>query len=227
MTFPKFGGVRTGLDYHEIEEHGKGRCFPCSHCDQVFELESELTSHSEHKHPEEGVTMPLNHVYNCSICPQREGRPEDIIKHKRFDHEKHFFLACDHCDFRSDNASTLGIHVKLVHEQSEFKCPHCDKGFKREENRRKHVRKSHPDAASKKVSFKELGPVTCEKCNRTFRSICNFKTHIRTVHIWPIGEGTKTAYFHCDICNENFGDSEMPRDHVLNKHIKTLANTLP
>lgn len=161
---------KSYLEDHK-EAHGTEKRYKCKFCDKCFKRRTVLVKHKRiHTHPRQCVceicgkrfndngTLKthtlLLHIkerkFKCMICNQTFPLKPTLDKHirrhmKRERGEKDF--ACDQCDMKYRDKSSLNRHVLTKHSGVNFKvtCGECGKQYTSTTNLFKHQRMHHKE----------------------------------------------------------------------------------
>lgn len=164
---------KSYLDDHR-EAHGTEKRYKCKFCNKCFKRRTVLVKHKRiHTHPRQCVcevcgkrfndngTLKthrlLLHIkerkYKCMICNQSFPLKPTLDKHirrhmKRENGEKDY--ACDQCDMRYRDKSSLNRHQLAKHSGLNYKvrCEDCGKEYTSTTNLFKHRRIHHKDSSN-------------------------------------------------------------------------------
>lgn len=109
------------------------------------------------------------------------------------------FRACPHCDYRTEKASTMSMHIKIKHVlDKEHVCPFCMENFSTRSQLQHHLRNNHYDA--------EI-PCRMEGCTHVFKDECAHKMHYVRHHMkhlkHELYQPSKSKGFsHCLTCGK-------------------------
>ena len=194
------------LETHMLRHSGQ-RPFKCDLCDKDFTRKAHLKRHKQINH--DGL-KPTSSPVKCDQCDHTFANKHSLRKHVKKVHEvKQYF--CDVCDQKFHKNYLLRLH-KLEHTGDRFphKCSKCMKLFQFPSQLKRHERihNGYPcdlcnvtlEKWTQLVRHKALAhteekttpTVTCEVCQKVFRSQANLKKHSN------IHQETRTT-FHCPI----------------------------
>ncbi|CAB0029714.1 unnamed protein product [Trichogramma brassicae] len=129
----------------------------------------------------------------CDICEKKFGQKSSLISHQRTVHEGQKDFACDKCDKKFGHKSHLIKHQKTVHEgRKDYACGECEKKFGH-----KRILLLH-----KKTVHEGRKDYRCDKCEKKFGHKSHLIKHQKTVH-----EGRKD--YICDKCEKAFGHKQI------------------
>ena len=179
------------LQTHMLGHSGQ-RPFKCDLCDKDFTRNAHLKRHKQINH--EGLKSADIQV-KCDQCENIFANKHSLRKHVKKIHEvKQYF--CDICDKKFHKNFLLRVH-KLEHtgDKFPFKCNKCMKLFKFSSQLKRHERIHNgyscdicnttlekwtqlvKHKAIAHCELKKKPTVSCEVCQKVFRSQANFKKH--------------------------------------------------
>lgn len=139
---PKAYPCRKSLKEHVLTQHTKKdvRDKICEICSRAFITEMQLTAHMKEVHTEGAIP--------CEVegCPKRFHKISKLKRHMKM-HTQEKSYRCDKCPNAYSHASHLYRHQEAVHLGLVFPCevPGCLTNFRRRDNYRVHLLKSHKD----------------------------------------------------------------------------------
>lgn len=170
-----------------------GKYYPCTHCDETFEVFSKLNTHiNEH--------YPNNICFQCGKAFSAVSRLKaHLVIHETPNEEQY---KCTKCDQSFPTKASKNSHMAISHgPEYRYRCPYCKDSFKSYPDRLKHLKESH----GKKIEY------ACHLCPAVF-SLHNQRTkHIKYVHI-------RHKEFCCDICPDKFVTKAQLQHHMV-KHV--------
>ncbi|XP_060809180.1 zinc finger protein 676 isoform X12 [Amyelois transitella] len=172
---------------------GGEKQYPCTHCDETFEVFSKLNNHINQHYPN-------NICFQCGKAFSAAHRLlSHLVTHEPASEAKY---KCSKCDQKFSTKATRNSHMALAHgPEYRYRCPYCKECFKSYPDRTKHLKQYH----DKKIEY------PCHLCPAVF-SICNQRTkHIKYVHI-------RHKQFGCDFCPDKFVTKAQLKNHIV-KHI--------
>ena len=94
----------------------------------------------------------------CKICENVFNSKVDLQDHgcDYYDNEKVF--QCRNCAKTFQSQSSLGLHIKSIHEEKKYECKSCDKAFSQAGNLKKHIHTVHQGHKDYK----------CDSCGKSF-----------------------------------------------------------
>ena len=146
---------------------------------------------------------------------------EEITEHETETNNKSTeeLFKCSQCDFTSNDAAILTVHMKTKHmvEGAKFKCNKCDNVFTTLNALKQHTQSKHEASArvpvghqvwANKQNVRQVQiKISCTNCPAEFRTEHDLKEHTKTHKVFKIA---------CNECDEKF---EIKQD--LNHHIRT------
>ena len=138
--------------------------------------------------------------WQCELCSQTYKHKATLVRHM----ETHVgdTLKCNLCDYSTSVKNNLKFHIKTLHSDRKYSCPHCEQSFAIISRLDKHVRRH-----DEKKSDKTVPLTSCDICHKTFRCQSSLKGHAK--------KHAKTR-FNCNACDFSaFAKNE------LDKHNRT------
>ena len=96
-------------------------------------------------------------AFECSFCPYKVGRNDQLNRHIAIVHSKNPFL-CSMCPSTFGYKYHLNKHVAVVHEMKKFECSLCPYNFAQKEHLDRHMAAAH----------EKNKPFECYLCPRKF-----------------------------------------------------------
>ena len=114
---------------------------------------------------------------------------------------------CNQCSVTFIAASTLKIHMKQIHPDTDSKnCKFCEKTYNRKEHLEEHIKAIHE---GKRWKCNE------DQCEKSYESQRALDHHKRRVHL-----GTKGLdHYQCDICGKTSSSGTDMKVHRLSVHL--------
>ncbi|CAG9570360.1 unnamed protein product [Danaus chrysippus] len=143
--------------------------------------------------------------FECDVCKQRMSTMEKLLSHQKY-HKIRY--KCTACELVRISRLTITDHYRACHMQDSFhyKCPQCDKTFKRQISLKKHISYSHINR----------GRSTCSYCHKSYANKEVLKGHLIRAH--PSEVSSTSAPQHvCAECGLGFRAPSQLRNHMI-KH---------
>ena len=143
---------------------------------------------------------------NCKFCMQNwfklypETAEEFFKKQKKEDN--YFKTVCPHCDKRFRDQHARNKHVEFEHKKCPYKCAHCEKEFHAKQSKDYHELVFHTESRPLEK---------CDICEKTFAAKVNLRNHTKYVH-------SEVRKYECDECNTKFKQKKDLTAHNLNVH---------
>ncbi|XP_050068736.1 zinc finger protein 28 homolog [Anopheles maculipalpis] len=179
--------IYQNLDSHMIKAHTPTIAIPadkkykCEQCGRMFNFLANLKMHVDCVHGSKDV--------RCNVCDKYFNLKAFRV-HKRTAHTDQL-LMCEHCPKMFKTRGALEVH-KAIHDDSLVQfttCEYCHKQI-RLTNVKKHMISQHS----------QDGPVSCELCGKTFRTMFHMKRHQKNTC-----EATIDSRKHkCEVCGKGF-----------------------
>ncbi|PSN37547.1 hypothetical protein C0J52_12551 [Blattella germanica] len=211
------------------EETNAARCsFPCSRCDKIFSVDTDLNRHFMILHQniksarllhictncgrrcasqralESHVCIPVNSVPDqlaCSICGRSFSTKARLVFHYRFHEPGNHSLECVPCSMVFAEEDNLFDHIRFSHRGESFICDKCGQHFNSKAALRGHVR-SHCNLRHHK----------CEVCNKTFLDKQTLKEHsVSHMEIKP---------YQCHICGKYLNRNSRLKKHMMSHELQ-------
>uniref|UniRef100_A0A182PS07 C2H2-type domain-containing protein n=2 Tax=Anopheles epiroticus TaxID=199890 RepID=A0A182PS07_9DIPT len=191
------------LDLHMIKVHAPTTAIPtdkrykCEQCGRMFNFLAQLKIHLDCVHGSKDV--------RCNVC-NKYFNLKSFEAHKRTAHTDQM-LMCEHCPKLFKSSGALKIHARS-HDDSlaQFTaCKLCNKQMKHA-NLKKHMTSQHS----------EDGPVSCELCGKSFRSMFHMKRHQKNTCKATIDSRPHK----CEVCGKGFHTKLTMVEHMTT-HTRT------
>ena len=127
----------------------------CPHCDQIFQCQSDLTTHLR-THPER------RRRHYCALCGKYCYTNRRLTEHLNLFHKRGEFYQCNKCEKSFKFKVTLNEHLKTHYEKQLYKCYHCDKTYKRITYFIQHILTMHSKSPEKPMLVKEMNKLPCD-----------------------------------------------------------------
>lgn len=139
----------------------------------------------------------------CDICGKGLYNSASLKMHKLIKHTvgNPLKVQCKLCGSWHTNKMNLQSHVRLVHLEGMYPCPHCGKEIKSKTNLRYHIKLKHEN----NKRFK------CAECGEAYQKNYQLLEHVSAKH-------TGEKPFHCEYCAESFSRSWKRNDHIRKVH---------
>ncbi|XP_052807919.1 uncharacterized protein LOC128236834 [Mya arenaria] len=222
------------LMMHIERKHGPklhSERFKCTFddCGKLFQSQPALTGHINRVHLEQ-KSGASNKIYTCEICQYETISQEELLDHKKLDHDAD--IKCKPCSLVFDSYQALKAHTDQVHDGELF-CDHCDQTFPNRPALQRHMKQHSSTHAftchicakvlSTKASLEDH--VECHKpaSERTYRYFCGYcgkGFRIKSNYEDHLNKHTGNRPYKCDQCTKMFGFRSM-----LKKHKKFVHST--
>ncbi|WAQ93562.1 ZN415-like protein, partial [Mya arenaria] len=201
------------LMMHIERKHGPklhSERFKCTFddCGKLFQSQPALTGHINRVHLEQ-KSGASNKIYTCEICQYETISQEELLDHKKLDHDAD--IKCKPCSLVFDSYQALKAHTDQVHDGELF-CDHCDQTFPNRPALQRHM-KQHSSTHA----------FTCHICAKVLSTKASLEDHVECHK--PASERTYRYFcgnrpYKCDQCTKMFGFRSM-----LKKHKKFVHST--
>ena len=88
----------------------------------------------------ECLSKKTNLTFKCSNCDLKFGNKNELHRHMKSEHSRKESFKCDDCEYMFDEKWKLNAHSK---NHKTYPCEQCDKSFKQEDIKEKHIRIVH------------------------------------------------------------------------------------
>lgn len=210
---------------------------PCDLCGRAFSGAYEKRRHKKNVH---GLQPPMAENESvlkclCHRCGDEFGSKTALVRHLRaadgdcrlrpwLDLNRYrvpvgdgeTYLKCDQCayhardTYRTRFREHMAIHEAVASGAPRLPCEHCDKTFRLDRNRRRHVARVHGDSTKKHE---------CRHCGRLFGDKDALGRH-EAVH-------TDIRQFVCDVCGKAFRQRTSLNLHVRSTHNRERSHACP
>ncbi len=179
----------------KVTSHCETTKFKCRKCGNSFSTKNKLKYH---------IQSHYGKKQRCNLCSFTTLRIDQLYLHIKSVHGTLKQFQCDLCEARFTTAPYLKRHTKNVHSSKRYQCDICLNIYSTKPNLKQHKKEKH---SGKKVSM------SCQKCDKTYTSMWNLRTHIRLQH--SIHEKYS---WKCLICGVQFTRRHGLTDHMQRKH---------
>ena len=178
--------------HHRRIVHCNMKEFKCRLCDKSYSSLKLLQAHQSREHD--------TTVHECDTCGKILKNRAQLLRHKKFEHDKKF--PCDQCNSKFYSQYLLNEHVRRVHvEERNFECEICNQTFKNTEALKVHISRTH--SQREKTVF-------CDQCEARFLNKSQLNNHFKDVHLdQPVT---------CDICGQQSGNPSKLKKHIRRVH---------
>ena len=146
--------------------------FECDLCNQTFEKERDLKSHTTKKH--------VKTNYKCDLCNRSFGYLKNLMIHKK-NHQDDpivkekvkysYSHSCSDCSFTEQRKHLLSDHFKTTHLNIKFSCDVCD-----------YQTNSRSGMHAHKISIHMQTRYPCELCDYQATASSNLRNHIMRIY---------------------------------------------
>ena len=193
-----------------VKKHMKIKHFArhkCGNCKSYFSTKLDLENHIKVKHDLE--KSPI--CEKCDICGkpfEGDHKSEKLKVHMSVNHLDKS-LRCDLCGYIFAHKESLERHVLVVHESLKlYRCKTCNDTFSQSQDLVSHIERAH-----------QAKILSCNMCNYETKVTKNLKRHKNMIH-------TNDKRFGCDICEKQFKDCYILRQH-MSRHYKECLLKCP
>ena len=217
------------VPFYSLSKHmytHKAYTIQCPHCDKMFKNSSTLKQHLRiHEDQRQ---------YRCDTCGvgfnRRDGLRLHMRVHQKSDSRSLKECSCQICSEKFPNHSMLVIHRNRVHKDGrQYTCHICNRSMLSTRSLEWHMSHIHnevitggsADPAEDETSAvsSEKKRVSCQHCDKTFKTEMILRTHIKNTHM----EKDPTKCLDCDL---TFTSDVRLRHHMMVAHNR-LEGTLP
>lgn len=124
---------------------------------------------------------------------------------------------CNFCDSTFKEKRYYQQHYRSIHSNSNqnFACNYCTEAFDHRTQRSRHVQQKHPETFELTFeenldSLKDNSKLTCEHCNKVFKSEKYLQNHVSIQH--------KAILYECSVCNRKFSFKRSMIRHKMAVH---------
>jgi len=190
----------------------------CDECDKTYSCKYNLDLHVK--------TVHLKILSNkCDFCEYKTNYPDAMAKHRRT-HTGEKPFACENCEYRCGDASSLINHNRVKHgigkpkSDKKYYCDLCDKSFTRG-----HQVKRHKDAVHEGIKRCAKTPGTaCETCGKLVHGNPGSMQQHMLIH--QNGRNPTQAHM-CSSCGETFATLKLLSQHKNKVHSKAGKDEEP
>ena len=182
----------TDLKSIKIAKEDTIEPFKCILCENIAKSRNDAIYHDS--------------THKLSFCERCKGFVlfTNQMHHKRIC-DPNFILKCEICsEYETKCPSSMKAHKKACHSIPNFKCPSCDKSFRKERKLRIHEIEVHKKR------------VPCDLCGMTFANTKGMPMHKKMVHDLDTVKSQNVNKYQCPKC-----DFKAPYFKMIKKHLNT------
>ena len=172
--------------------------FKCDICNQTFDKECSMKTHTTKKHATTN--------YNCDLCARSFSYLKNLRIHKKNHQDdkivRVYDYFCSDCSFTAWRKSYLIDHFNATHLNVKISCDFCSYQANSRGTLRMHKRSTHMNIR-----------YPCELCDYQAKTSGNLKTHINSVH-------EKLRLYKCNECNYSANYKKHLKTHISGIHLK-------
>ncbi|KAI8124146.1 Zinc finger protein 208 [Lucilia cuprina] len=195
---------KQNFERHKLIHATGNKDFKCEECGKTYVLEVQLKAHVKLVHNDirvcdqcgktlHGIGALKKHLkehagiekpkFPCDECGTILASSTNLKQHKAAYHnDGSTVFVCSICGKVSGSERGLMHHRRYVHEkEKKYKCPHCDKGFKRPKDLQEHVATHTGEPLYQ-----------CADCPKTFKKSSKYHNHRKTAHPLEWEKGRKS-----------------------------------
>ena len=150
----------------------------------------------------------LEYHESCRFCKQswhkHKAKTEQEFHDLVRDETAYFKRVCPLCDKQFIQPYHMKRHMENEHKKAKFSCDYCRKFFQSKQAKLYHERLKHSTS-------KDTDLLECKKCEKSFTSEVNLKSHMKYAH-------SEERHQSCPHCNTKFKQEKNLRAHLLNIH---------
>ncbi|XP_033746013.1 uncharacterized protein LOC117331418 [Pecten maximus] len=204
------------FDYHKLahEHESKSSKFICDFCGEIYKTVVAFQAHLE-------IHEDKERPFRCDICGRGYVGYRMLKRHIREslhtnqDKQGTSKFSCKVCNRKYSDSNLLEKHMNS-HKESQnrqklFKCETCNRDFLYQGNLDKH-RETH-FSASLILRCSDTSDLSCDKCDKTFKTKSTLKNHIDNEHVIK----------QCTVCGEEFPKGKM-KNHMITHLEKQRCN---
>ena len=146
--------------------------------------------------------------FPCPHCNKVLGYKRNLKKHVKNIHFQEFLYACsqEECNYATDDKAAYNSHMISTHDHqqdTEFRCPKCDKNFTGKYLLDKHIKNTDCTTTMKNVQ--------CDICNppKPFKYKESLEQHVKKYHTLEI------PLIPCEICDKQLGSAGSMKKHMV------------
>ncbi|XP_034934267.1 uncharacterized protein [Chelonus insularis] len=211
------------VPFYSLSKHmytHKAYTIKCPHCDKMFKNSSTLKQHLRiHEDQRQ---------YRCDTCGvgfnRRDGLRLHMRVHQKSDSRALKECSCQICSEKFPNHSMLVIHRNRVHKDGkQYTCHICNRSMLSTRSLEWHMSHIHNEipvgmADEQSDVIIEKKRVSCNHCNKTFKTEMILRTHIKNTHM-------EKNPVKCADCDLKFTSEVRLRHHMMIAHNR-LEGTL-
>ena len=148
----------------------------------------------------------IAHENGCDKCIKKFASKEDLIDHKKSQHNKQQKLCADYlyekCFFSKEECQYL--HAEKEKNLKNLKCNDCENMFSTEEELQEHKTVHAKSQEQEDLNEMQIDQFECTQCHNMFGSFEVFDEHM-SLHI--------TNENKCNECDESFNNNELLKEH--------------
>ena len=165
----------------------------------------------------ENSTSEKGRDFKCTLCPSSFRRKDVLTSHIR-SHVREKGFECNQCTYKTGRSSSLGRHLKAVHERhTPFECsfPGCNYRAAHNQNLQRHCLTHVPDQ-----SVRRPFQCTFEGCDYSATRKSHLGRHVQSRH-----NRNREKRFECSMCSAAFYSQRNLQAHVNEIHVKELMHS--
>ncbi|RVE50477.1 hypothetical protein evm_004902 [Chilo suppressalis] len=175
----------------ELEKHKSVGCVQCDICRVKLPSYGRLNAHR---------VVHFEAKHECRICWRKYRSVAKLNKHHGLVHSTEEKFECHYCGDKFAVKCLLRSHIYREHLESRY-CNLCIKPFYSDSELKRH----------KSKGCKGKRPVSCEICDKVFKSQATLRVHVLIKHA--------KMYVECDHCGSRFGGKCSLKRHIRSQHL--------